>query len=132
VFLILPIMSSVYENYAGGVVWTILIASLPVFIVIVGYHRWRRICPVAFLAQLPARFQHPGTRRAGSWLEVNYYYVTFSVFFMSLWLRLIATNGDGHAISVFFIVLSLSALLFGLLYTGKTWCNYIWVLGHIW
>jgi Cyclic nucleotide-binding domain len=125
VFLLLPIMSSVYENYAGGVVWTILIASLPVFIVLIGYHRWRRICPVAFLAQLPARFRHPGTRRAGSWLEANYYYVTFSVFFMSLWLRLIATNGDGHAIFVFFIVLSLSALLFGLLYTGKTWCNYI-------
>ena len=125
VFLVLPILSAVYEDYAGGVVWTMLIASLPVFIVLVGYHRWRRICPVAFLTQLPARVQRPGTRRAGPWLEANYYYVTFTVFFVSLWLRLIATNGDGHAISVFFIVLSLSALLFGVLYTGKTWCNYI-------
>jgi CRP-like cAMP-binding protein len=131
VFLVLPILSSVYEDYAGGVVWTMMIASLPVFIVLVGYHRWRRICPVAFLAQLPARFQRPGTRKAGPWLEANYYYVTFSVFFMSLWLRLIATNGDGHAISAFFVLLSLSALLFGVLYTGKTWCNYICPLSFI-
>jgi hypothetical protein len=80
---------------------------------------------VAFLAQLPARFRRSGTRKAGPWLEANYYYVTFSVFFASLWLRLIATNGDGHAISAFFMLLSLSALLFGLLYTGKPWCNYI-------
>ena len=47
------------------------------------------------------------------------------VFFISLWLRLIATNGDGHAIAAFFVVLSLAALLSGMLYTGKTWCNYL-------
>jgi len=62
---------------------------------------------MAFLTQLPARFQCPGTRRAGPWLEANCYYVTFTIFFVSLWMRLIATNGDAHAISVFFIVLSL-------------------------
>ena len=38
---------------------------------------------------------------------------------------LIATNGDGHAIAAFFVVLSLAALLSGMLYTGKTWCNYL-------
>jgi Cyclic nucleotide-binding domain len=125
VFIGVPIFATVYQDYAGGVVWTILVASLPIFIVLVGYHRWRRICPLAFFAQLPARLKRPGTRKAGPWLEANYYYVVFSIFFISLWLRLIATNGDGHAITAFFVVLSLAALLFGLLYTGKTWCNYI-------
>jgi hypothetical protein len=125
VFVAIPIFSFVAEDYAGGVVWTIAIACLPVFIVLVGYHRWRRICPLAFFALLPARLKRPGTRRAGSGLEANYYYVAFAVFFVSLWLRLIATNGDGQAIAVFFILISLAALTFGLLYTGKTWCNYI-------
>jgi hypothetical protein len=125
VFTAVPVFAYVFEDYAGGVVWTILVASLPLFIVIVGYHRWRRICPLAFFAQLPAHLKRPGTRKAGPWLEANYYYVTFSVFFVSLWLRLVATNGDGHAITAFFVVLSLTALLFGMLYTGKTWCNYI-------
>lgn len=125
VFIGVPIFSYLFQDYAGGVVWTILVASLPIFIVLVGYHRWRRICPLAFFAQLPARLKRPGTRKAGPWLEANYYYVAFGVFFVSLWLRLIATNGDGQAITAFFVVLSLTGLLFGLLYTGKTWCNYI-------
>jgi mannose-6-phosphate isomerase-like protein (cupin superfamily) len=125
VFIAVPIFATVYQDYAGGVVWTILVACLPIFIVLVGYHRWRRLCPLAFFAQLPLRLKRPGTRKAGPWLEANYYYVVFGVFFVSLWLRLIATNGDGYAITAFFVVLALTALLFGLLYTGKTWCNYI-------
>jgi CRP-like cAMP-binding protein len=125
VFIAVPIFAYVFQDYAGGVVWTILVASLPLFIVLVGYHRWRRICPLAFFAQLPALLKRPGTRKAGPWLEANYYYLAFGVFFVSLWLRLIATNGDGHAITAFFMVLSLTALVFGMLYTGKTWCNYI-------
>ena len=125
VFLAIPIFAYFFQDYAGGVVWTILVAGLPICIVLVGYHRWRRICPLAFFAQLPARLKRPGTGKAGPWLETNYYYVVFGVFFFSLWLRLIATNGDGHAIAAFFVVLSLAALLSGMLYTGKTWCNYL-------
>jgi hypothetical protein len=79
VFIALPMCTYVFEAYAGGVVWTIMITSLPVFIVLVGYHRWRRICPLAFLAQLPARLQHPGTRKAGPWLEAHYYYVASKI-----------------------------------------------------
>src|SRR5919199_1273687 len=104
VFMAIPIFSLLSEAYAGGVVWTVVIASLPVFIVLVGYHRWRRICPLAFFAQLPTRLKRPGAHRAGPWLEANYYYVAFAVFFVSLWLRLIATNGDGQAIAVFFVL----------------------------
>ena len=36
-----------------------------------------------------------------------------------------STNGDGPALAIFFIGISLVALVFGLLFTGKTWCNYI-------
>jgi hypothetical protein len=131
VFIVLPIFTYVFEDYAGGIVWTVVIASLPVFIVLVGYHRWRRICPLAFWAQLPARLTRPGTRKAGPWLEKNYYYIAFATFFVSLWLRLIATNGDGHAISAFIGLLSLTALLIGGWYTGKTWCNYLCPLSFI-
>jgi Cyclic nucleotide-binding domain/4Fe-4S binding domain len=125
VFVTVPIFTYLFEDYAGGVVWTILVASLPAFIVLAGYHRWRRICPLAFFAQLPTYLNRPGTRKAGPWLEANYYYIAFGVFFVSLWLRLTAMNGDGLAITAFFVVLSFTALLFGTLYTGKTWCNYI-------
>jgi hypothetical protein len=125
VFIGLPIFSYFFQPLAGRMVWTMVVAALPLFIVLIGYHRWRRICPLAFFAQIPVRLRRPGSRKASAWLEANYYWVAFGIFFFSLWVRLIATNGDGHAISVFFILLSFSALIFGALYTGKTWCNYI-------
>lgn len=125
VFIALPIFAYFFPSLAGRVVWTIIVAALPLFIVLVGYHRWRRICPLAFFAQIPVRLRRPGTRRASAWSERNYYLIALAVFSFSLWLRLIATNGDGHAISVFFILLSMAALIIGTVYTGKTWCNYI-------
>ncbi|HEY0003978.1 MAG TPA: cyclic nucleotide-binding domain-containing protein [Pyrinomonadaceae bacterium] len=131
VFIAVPVFAHLVQSLAGRVVWTIVVASLPFFIVLVGYHRWRRICPLAFFAQIPVRLRRPGTKKASPWLEANYYYVAFAVFFFSLWLRLIATNGDGHAISAFFVLISAAALLFGAFYTGKTWCNYVCPLSFI-
>ncbi|HEX8709514.1 MAG TPA: cyclic nucleotide-binding domain-containing protein [Pyrinomonadaceae bacterium] len=133
VFIAVPLFAHTkwMEALAGRIVWTMVVASLPLFIVLVGYHRWRRICPLAFFAQIPVRLKRPGVRKASPWLEANYYYVAFSIFFASLWLRLIATNGDGHAISAFFVLISLAALIFGAFYTGKTWCNYICPLSFI-
>lgn len=124
VFVAIPALTPFAQPLAGRAVWTIAVAALPLFIVLVGYHRWRRICPLAFFAQLPAKLGRPGRRKAGPWLEANYYYLVVGVFVFSLWLRLVATNGDARAISIFFALLSLAALASGFLYTGKTWCNY--------
>ena len=131
VFLALPVFSLLVQPLAGRLVWTVLIAFLPLFIVLVGYHRWRRICPLAFFSQIPTLLRRPGSRRASPWLQANAYYVSFSVFFFSLWIRLIATNGSGVAIAAFFTLIALAALLSGVLYTGKTWCNYVCPLSFI-
>jgi Cyclic nucleotide-binding domain/4Fe-4S binding domain len=133
VFIAVPVFAhtQMMENVAGRIVWTVVVAGIPLFIVLIGYHRWRRLCPLAFFAQIPVRLKRPGILKAQPWLEKNYYYVSFGVFFFSLWVRLIATNGDGHAISAFFVMIALAALIFGVFYTGKTWCNYICPLSFI-
>ena len=133
VFIAVPLFAhtEMMETLAGRIVWTIVVAAIPLFIVLVGYHRWRRLCPLAFFAQIPVRLKRPGIKKASPWLETNYYYVSFGVFFFSLWMRLIATNGDGHAISAFFVMIAVAALIFGAFYTGKTWCNYICPLSFI-
>lgn len=131
IFIGVPVFTLLVQALAGRVVWTMVVAALPLFIVLVGYHRWRRICPLAFFAQIPVRLRIPGTRRASEWLEKRYYYLAFTIFFFSLWLRLVATNGDGHALAIFFILIALAALVTGALYTGKTWCNYVCPLSFI-
>jgi hypothetical protein len=110
---------------AGRVFWTVAVASLPLFFVVAGYHRWRRICPLAAVAQLPWTFGRAGQRRAGKWLQAHAYHVTFGVFVTCLWLRLVATNGDGYALATFLVALCLGAIAVGLIFTGKTWCNYV-------
>lgn len=125
VFVALPVFAFLVQPWAGRVVWTVAVATLPLIIVVAGYHRWRRICPLAWFAQLPAVLGHPGERRVSPWLQANYQYVVFTIFFVSLWLRLVATNGDGKALAMFLLLVSFSAFVFGAMYTGKTWCNYI-------
>lgn len=125
IFVAVPFLGFFKQSLAGRVVWTLGVASLPLFIVLVGYHRWRRICPLAFFANLPTMLKRPGKHRASARLEANYYYVTVGMFILGLWLRLIAINGDGRMIALFFVVLSLMALASGLFFAGKTWCNYL-------
>ncbi len=125
VFAALPVFAWLVQPLAGRVVWTICVASLPLLIVLAGYYRWRQICPLAWFAQAASFLGRPGGRRASPWLQANYYYVTFTFLFVSLWLRLVATNGQGKALGAFLLLLSLAAFVFGAAYTGKTWCNYI-------
>ncbi len=131
VFLAIPIFSLLWPWLAGRVVWTVVVAAIPLFIVLVGYHRWREICPLAFFAKLAGLLRIPGRRRVSQRSELTYYYVAFVIFFLSLWLRLIATNGDGVALAVFLVSLCLVAMGSGAIYTGKTWCNYFCPLSFI-
>src|SRR5262249_25124781 len=124
-WLAIPLVALAFPWLAGRLVWTVAVASLPMFIVLVGYHRWRRICPLAFFNQLPIRLRRPGTRRVAGRLESRYYSLMLGISAACLWRRLVATNGDGAAIAAFFVLLTLVALGFGLLFTGKSWCNYV-------
>ncbi|HSC26909.1 MAG TPA: cyclic nucleotide-binding domain-containing protein [Vicinamibacterales bacterium] len=125
VFLSLIGFSLVDRSHAGRVFWTVAVASLPLIVVLAGYHRWRRICPLGLLAQLPARFGVGGRRRAGGWMQRNAYYLSLAAFLVSLWLRLVGTNGDGYAIAAFLVVISAAAIAVDAAFTGKTWCNYV-------
>jgi hypothetical protein len=108
----------------GDALWSITFAVLPLTIVVLGYHTWRRVCPLAYLSSLGGRLTGNRGRRASSWLEANHYYVTFGAFVVALWLRLIALNGNGQATSVFLLAIVAAAALVGAVFTGKTWCNF--------
>ncbi len=125
VWLAIPILGLTAQSVAGRIVWNMAIASLPLFIVLVGYHRWRRICPLAFVNQIPVRLRRAGTRRVSARFEEHYYLAPLIIFGIALWLRLIWMNGDGVAIAMFFGLLSLFALAVGFVFTGKTWCHYV-------
>ncbi len=125
VWLAVPVVGLVAQSLAGRLVWTGVVTALPLFIVLFGYHRWRTLCPLAWLNQLPIRLHHGSRRRMPMRVERRYYYIPVAAFTVALWLRLIWINGDGTGIALFFIGLSVIATLFGVMTTGKTWCNYL-------
>lgn len=113
------------------VFWTMLLPLLPMSIVLMGFPRWRRICPLAWFGELGRKLNRGTQRRVPKWLERWFFVVTFGLMLAMLALRLLATNGDGIWLSGLLIGLALTAALTNLVFTGKTWCNFICPVGLI-
>lgn len=104
--------------------WTMGLPLAPFFMVIFGYYVWRRLCPLSFFAKIASLLPRKKQRRVPPWMEKWSYLVIFSVMFFSLWTRLIFTNGSSSLMATFMALLSLSAFIIGLVFTGKSWCNF--------
>ena len=120
----IPVTAWAFPSIAGTLVWNVLIASVPLLTVRLGYHLWRRVCPLAFIASLGQHFIRFERRRAGPFLEANYHYIALGGFVIAAWLRLTVVNGDAEAIVALFAAVSVLAFTVGTLFTGKTWCNF--------
>jgi polyferredoxin len=124
-FCAIPFFSWRRQDSTVWLVWSVVIPAVPALVLGVGFHRWRNICPLATIARLPTWLGHPGKQRMPAAVEANYPYIAFAALAAALWLRLIVLNGNGHATSAFFVMLSLAAFSAGAVFSGKTWCNYL-------
>lgn len=111
--------------------WTMLLPLLPVSIVLMGFSRWRRICPLAFFGEIGRKLNRGTQRRVPKWFERWFFPVTFGFLLAMLVLRLVATNGDGLWLSGLLIGLALAAITANLIFTGKTWCNFFCPVGLV-
>ena len=111
--------------------WAAAIASLPALWVIGGYHLWRRICPLAVFAQLGRYLGIAGERRISGRLVKGYMLLQLGLMIAALSLRLIMTNGTRWALVGFVVAVVICAVITGLIWTGKTWCNYICPVGMV-
>ncbi|HEX7554781.1 MAG TPA: hypothetical protein VF378_14600, partial [Geothrix sp.] len=50
------------------VIWSMVIASVPLGFTLAGYYAWRRACPLAFFATLGQRLKVQRKRKVGDWL----------------------------------------------------------------
>jgi hypothetical protein len=125
----IPVLLGVREG--NRLFWTVAIAALPLFWTVVGYHLWRRICPLAVMSQLGRLLGFPGKRKAGDWLARNYMVVQLALMIACLSLRLVATNGSAMWLAGFLAVVTLAAITTSVVYAGKTWCNYLCPVGLV-
>jgi hypothetical protein len=128
---VIVVVLGLTTNFQPRLFWTVLLPLLPMSIVLMGFPRWRRICPLAFLGELGRKLNRGTQRRVPKWLERWFFVVTFGVLLTMLVLRLVATNGDGVWLSGLLIGLALAAAATNLVFTGKTWCNFICPVGLV-
>jgi hypothetical protein len=126
-FVVLGLLSDTQPR----VFWTMLLPLLPVGIVLMGFHVWRSICPLAFFGQVGRRLNRGPQRRVPPWLERWFFPATFAILLASLVLRLVATNGDRLWLSGLLVALALAAFVTNAIYTGKTWCNFVCPVGFV-
>ena len=125
----------------GRVIWTVIIAILPLFIVIIGFYAWRLICPLAFFGRMAEWIEWPDSRSASNsklkrirvspWVALNYPYITWGFLTAMLVLRILILNSNSLSLAITFVALCLLASAVSFRYTGKTWCNYFCPVGTI-
>ena len=108
-----------------------LLPLLILFIVLAGFYRWRALCPLAAIGDLGRLLPRRVQRRVPEWLERNHLVVPFVFLAAMLVLRHVATNGDGRWIAGLLIALALGAVVTNIVFTGKTWCNFLCPVGVV-
>jgi hypothetical protein len=118
-------------EHGNRLLWTVGIAALPFFWMTVGYHVWRRMCPLAVAGQLGRLVGKPGARKMGDWMSKHYLLVQLGLMIVALSLRLVITNGSAIGLAVFLGVVVLAAATVSFVYGGKTWCNFLCPVGLV-
>lgn len=134
-------LSPIAYPMGARIFWGMIIPLAIVTLVAFGHEAWRRMCPLAFVSQIPRFFGWQRKRKVvnpetksfryelalidqRSWLGRNQLYVQSGLLFLGLTVRLLFVNSDRLALGIFLGLTLLSALTVGFLFGGKTWCQY--------
>ena len=128
---LLVILFVQFTDVGRRVVWTMAIASLPLFWVLGGYHLWRRICPLAFFSQVGRILGRPGDRKVEGWWADNALLVQLGLMIAALSLRLLWINGSQLGLAGFLAGVALIALASGFIFRGRSWCHYACPVGLV-
>ncbi|MBV8912944.1 MAG: cyclic nucleotide-binding domain-containing protein [Acetobacteraceae bacterium] len=141
-------LSSAPYPMGARIFWTMVLPCVPMFLMLFGHETWRRVCPLSHISQIPRMLGRQRriktlNRSSGrverllalvpsqSWLGRNHLYFQFGFLAIGVLGRLLFYNSDRLALAVAFAVMWGAALTVGLLYGGKTWCNYFCPVGVI-
>lgn len=131
------------KPYAMGarMFWTMVLPCVPMIIMLLGHEAWRRICPLSFASRIPYYLgiqwlrktfnrqtgkveKKPATISPDSFLSRYHFPIQFIFLSTGVTARLLFINSDRWVLAAFFIFIISAAILVGLFYGGKTWCNY--------
>jgi hypothetical protein len=112
-------------------IWSMVIAAVPLGFTVAGFYAWRRACPLAFFATLGQRFKVQRKRKVGDWLAAHGLEVQLGLLAAALAWRHLGANSTPWALAGLLVVVVAAASTVGFLYTGKTWCNHLCPVGVV-
>jgi hypothetical protein len=131
------------DSYSMGnrIFWTMVLPFVPFILMLFGHETWRRICPLSLVSQIPRTHGWgPNTKKLNrvtgqieravkllpsqSWLRRNHLYFQFGFLVCGLLGRTLLYNSDRVALFAAFSFIIAFAFVVGMIYGGKTWCNY--------
>ncbi|MEM9068217.1 MAG: hypothetical protein AAGE52_06910 [Myxococcota bacterium] len=112
------------------VFWTVIMPLVPIGFVLLGFHAWRKVCPIATVGTFGAKFYRGRRRIPTRWKRLGLL-VPLGVLFGSLVLRLVATNGDPAALGLFLGALGLGAFVLNARYGGRAFCHHACPVGVV-
>jgi hypothetical protein len=125
----------VLKPYAIGtrVFWGMVVPSSIFIVFVFGHETWRRTCPLYFFSQIPRALglQPRLDISKNLWLQRNFLYLQFTLFFIGLCSRLLFINSDRILLGFFLVFTLLSAAFVVFLYGGRSWCHYVCPFGMV-
>ena len=122
---------AIYLPMGPKLIWSVVIAAVPLGFTVAGYYAWRRACPLAFFATLGQRFKRQRKQKVGEWLAAHGLEVQMGLLVTALIWRHLAANATPWALAGLLVAVILAATAVGFLYTGKTWCNHLCPVGVV-
>jgi hypothetical protein len=110
--------------------WTMAMPLVPFAVVVLGFHTWRRLCPLAAVAAVGSRLSRR-RRRLPRWVDRWALLIAFVALLVGLLLRHVAINGDHAGLGCALALLALASILCNALFSGKTWCNVFCPVGIV-
>lgn len=119
---IVPLL--LFIDNSTSLVWTAIIPLLPLGLLIIGFSRWRDVCPLAMVSKISQKMNFIQKRKVPIWFENNFWILQYFFLFIGLTLRLTTLNFNELYLAYFFIYITVMAFLINLIFTGKSWCNF--------
>ena len=117
--------------YATSLIWTFAIPLIPISLLIIGYSRWRKICPLAWFAKITQHINIFKKHKLPHWFEENFYSLQFGILAFAFSARLYILNNDALLLASFFLIVAFGVLISGLFLSGRSWCNYLCPVGVV-
>lgn len=115
------------------VFWGMVVPSAIFVVLVFGHEFWRRICPLYFFSQFPRAlgFQPVLKIEQNRWLQNNYFYLQFVMFFLGIMARILIVNSVRPLAGIFFILALMLSAGVVTLYGGRSWCHYVCPFGMV-